>query len=302
MTEVMDRFPRDRADALLDAAERSATGDDLRSVAALLSAAADVGPSEPPAGLVEAMAVEARSFSHAAPTRRKRAVLASVVTAKAAAVSATVALTATAAAAAAGSLPDIAQDGLAKAASHIGVDLPDSADDDAVDATTDLGPHVHDHEHGPLTAWNGIGGEQGAVIVAITQADHASGRDNGAAVSEAAGDGHGRDERPAPTDDPHRGATHDGDPAAEDAPAETPPQPSGPDHPTAEPTDPRPEHDPPAVEPTPPEAPDPETPEPRSPDASPSGSPQPARVEPGSAAPEATPMNEHADDRPGRPS
>jgi hypothetical protein len=50
-------------------------------------------------------------------------------------VGAVIALTATGAAAATGSLPDHAQNGLARAAEHIGVNLPDTANDKARDAT-----------------------------------------------------------------------------------------------------------------------------------------------------------------------
>ena len=59
---------------------------------------------------------------------------------KVALATAAVLVTATGAAAATGDLPDAAQDGLANAASHIGVNLPDSASEQARESTSEVGP------------------------------------------------------------------------------------------------------------------------------------------------------------------
>ena len=64
------------------------------------------------------------------------------LSAKTALVAATVALSATGAAAATGDLPDAAQDGLARAASHVGVNLPESASDRAREVSAEPGPPV----------------------------------------------------------------------------------------------------------------------------------------------------------------
>jgi hypothetical protein len=66
------------------------------------------------------------------PTRTKRNhVLTRIVSTKVVAASAVLALTATGAAAATGTLPDNAQNGLARAAQHIGINLPEAASDKA---------------------------------------------------------------------------------------------------------------------------------------------------------------------------
>jgi hypothetical protein len=66
------------------------------------------------------------------PTRTKRShVLTRIVTTKVVAATAVLALTATGAAAATGTLPDNAQNGLARAAQHIGINLPEAASDKA---------------------------------------------------------------------------------------------------------------------------------------------------------------------------
>ena len=67
--------------------------------------------------------------------QKRKHMLTRIVTTKVATVTAVVALSATGAAAATGSLPDTAQNGLAKAAAHIGINLPDTANDKARDAT-----------------------------------------------------------------------------------------------------------------------------------------------------------------------
>ena len=66
------------------------------------------------------------------PARTKRNhVLTRIVTTKVLAATAVVALTATGAAAATGTLPDNAQNGLARAAQHVGINLPEAASDKA---------------------------------------------------------------------------------------------------------------------------------------------------------------------------
>ena len=228
MCDVMDHDPAPtRADSRLSA---------------LLSSAADVAPSEPAPALMKAMAVEVRSTLQPAPQPRSRPVLAKIITAKVAALTTAVALTATGAAAATGSLPDAAQDGLSKAAERVGVNLPDSADDEGVDATTDLGPdaeeetaeETRDVEETEASTTGAESSAHGQMVVTIAQADHASGRERGAAVSAAAKGDHGPDEAPeqettdsadaAPVQTPNHGdaATQDGSPAADAAPVETP--------------------------------------------------------------------------------
>lgn len=227
MCDVMDHDPAPtRADSRLSA---------------LLSSAADVAPSEPAPALMTAMAVEVRSTLQSAPQPRSRPVLAKIITAKVATLAAAVTLTATGAAAATGSLPDAAQDGLSKAAERVGVNLPDSADDEAVDATTDLGPaaeetaeETQDVEETDASTTGAESSAHGQMVVTIAQADHASGRERGAAVSAAARGDHGPDEAPeqetadsadaAPVQTPNHGdaATQDGNPAADAAPVETP--------------------------------------------------------------------------------
>ena len=68
--------------------------------------------------------------------RKRKHMLTRIVTTKVATVTAVVALSATGAAAATGSLPDTAQNGLANAAAHIGINLPDTANDKAHDCDT----------------------------------------------------------------------------------------------------------------------------------------------------------------------
>jgi hypothetical protein len=67
--------------------------------------------------------------------RKRKHVLARIVTTKVAVTTAVVALSATGAAAATGSLPDRAQNGLAHAAAHVGIELPEAANDKSRDAT-----------------------------------------------------------------------------------------------------------------------------------------------------------------------
>ena len=64
---------------------------------------------------------------------------------------AVVALSATAAAAATGSLPDAAEDGLARAAQHVGINLPSSANDHARERTEDRGPKADEPVNTPAS-------------------------------------------------------------------------------------------------------------------------------------------------------
>jgi hypothetical protein len=76
--------------------------------------------------------------------RSRKHMLTRIVTTKAAVASAVVALSATGAAAATGSLPDVAQNGLARAAEHVGINLPDNANDKAREATQKDSEQVED--------------------------------------------------------------------------------------------------------------------------------------------------------------
>jgi hypothetical protein len=109
-----------------------------RGVSAILARMRAPGGSISDTGLVRAMA-GAITLTDANP--RRKAVL-KRLSAKTALVAATVALSATGAAAATGDLPDAAQDGLARAASHVGVNLPESASDRAREVSAEPGPPV----------------------------------------------------------------------------------------------------------------------------------------------------------------
>jgi hypothetical protein len=109
-----------------------------RGVSAILGRMRAPAGSISDTGLVRAMA-GAITVTDANPRRKpvlKR------LSAKTALVAATVALSATGAAAATGDLPDAAQDGLARAASHVGVNLPESASDRAREVSAEPGPPV----------------------------------------------------------------------------------------------------------------------------------------------------------------
>jgi hypothetical protein len=162
------------------------------------------------------------------PARPKgKHVLTRIVTAKAAAVAAIVTLAATGAAAATGSLPDAAQDGIAEAVSHLGIDLPDSAepqpqklkvDQDAPSDDVDnnpaapVGTEDDDDTDGPATS-SGDGTDvpatgaenQGEVVSdAAHNADPEGGK--GDEVSPIARDNHGQEVSSGnPPDDPGNG-------------------------------------------------------------------------------------------------
>ena len=133
-----------RGDLDPDTADRLLTGrldpDDAppryREVASLLQRRARGGRDRARStddALIVAM-VDAIVAAGSRSSRRKH-VLTRIVMTKAAAV-AVVALSATGAAAATGNLPDAAQDGLARAAQHIGINLPSSANDKAREQTS----------------------------------------------------------------------------------------------------------------------------------------------------------------------
>lgn len=161
--------------ARVDGAEFPA---ELTAVAALFDDAASVVERDPSPTLLTLMATTARA-SFEAPTpqsTRKHPMLAKILTAKVAA-AAVLALTATGAAAATGSLPEAAQDGIANAASHVGINLPDSASDRAREATEDLGPSGDNH---------------GTDVSGVATETDATGADKGAEISTTARDGHGQ--------------------------------------------------------------------------------------------------------------
>ena len=83
-------------------------------------------------------------------SHRGRACCREILALKVAAI-AVVALSATAAAAATGSLPDAAQDGLARAVQHVGINLPSSANDHARERTEDQGPNADEPVNTPAS-------------------------------------------------------------------------------------------------------------------------------------------------------
>jgi hypothetical protein len=144
----------------------------------------DLGPSPVTdhglvAAMVQAIATPTPSIDH-----RRNPVLTRILTAKAAAIVGVLALSATGAAAASGSLPDAAQDGLSKAASHVGVDLPRSGDGGG--------------DHG-----------KGSVISEKAKSDDTSGIDKGADVSNTASDGKSHAGEDHPSADDHGGRGND---------------------------------------------------------------------------------------------
>ena len=211
------RFDRTSSDRLL--AGDPAAGEATPAVAALLRAATPSPGREPSEPLLAAMAAEARSSFDPSPTpTRNKTVIAKILTAKVAAVAAVVAFTATGAAAATGSLPDSAQDGIARAVSHVGVNLPSSADSDTGDATENLGPDATTDNHG-------------TEVTDTVHQDYDSGADKGAAVSDTAKGDHGTAPTPdgapepddaADVDTPNHGAAAGDVPSSTNAPVTTP--------------------------------------------------------------------------------
>ena len=110
--------------------------------------------------------------------------LAKALTVKALATLGVLALGSVSAAAAAGSLPDAAQDGLANAASHVGVTLPASHD---AHPTKDSHPGKPDAT--PATPTTGA--NHGAEVSETAHTTDATGRDKGAAISTVARGDHG---------------------------------------------------------------------------------------------------------------
>lgn len=221
-----DLDPR-TADRLL---EGTVNADDAppgyRQVAALLAAAATPAAacdadSAVLAGMTEAVGEgsTATPLTH----RRTQPVVKKLLTAKAAAVFGVVALSTTGAAAATGNLPDAAQDGLSKAASHIGVNLPDSADDKARAATTkDHGKPPDVADEGDVANDANDANDHGETVSETARTTEAEGREKGEVVSETARDGHGPDstgkpvETPAPVDTPNDGEGSNGSSNAAD--------------------------------------------------------------------------------------
>lgn len=160
----------------VDAADIPDIPGDLVAVESLFMAMAPrASLADPTPALLGAMARATRGAEPHEPTA-KRSRVARVLTIKVAATAAVVAFTATGAAAASGSLPDAAQDGIAKAASHVGINLPDSASDRAREATENLGPDEDNH---------------GSDVSGVATETDATGADKGAEISTAARDGHG---------------------------------------------------------------------------------------------------------------
>jgi len=162
--------------------------------------------------MVAAIASAIPTAPHVTPGRSS--MLSKVLTLKAAAAVFVLAGGATAAAAATGTLPDAAQNGVAKAATHIGVNLPTSANDHARNAK-DNGKSGDTHgksgdTHGP-TADN-----HGAEVSHVAHTTDATGRDKGSEISTVARNGHGGGNKPETTETtshvvtPNHGAASDG--------------------------------------------------------------------------------------------
>lgn len=184
---------------------------DLAAVESLFKAMsphADGGEPSPVLLAAMASATRGAALPQAAPRRSR---VARILTAKVAATAAVVAFTATGAAAATGSLPDAAQDGVAKAASHVGINLPDSASDRAREATENRGP---DDDHGS------DGHNHGSDVSGVATETDATGADKGAEISTAARDGHGKaheggSDDHSSVDTPNSGGTSTADEASD---------------------------------------------------------------------------------------
>ena len=139
------------------------------------------------------------------------------------------------AAAATGSLPDAAQDGLSKAASHVGIELPTSAgdqadthattsDDETTTTTTEADTNEVKAADDTAAAEQGpTADNHGADVSDVARNTTAEGRDKGEAVSTAARDNHG-----------HATTTTTAGSTTADESATTPDHPTADDHPTAE--------------------------------------------------------------------
>ncbi len=222
MRDLHRRIDSDLAEDLLSG--RASAGDlpaGAAVVASLLDELTRHDVNDPAPALVTAMAATARNtFEHAALPTRRHPMIAKVLTAKVAAVAAVLAFTATGAATATGTLPDAAQDGISKAASHVGINLPESANDRAREATEDRGP---DSDVGPAD------GNHGTDVSGVATETDATGADKGAEISTTARDGHGQapggsadtpaatgtDDNPAPVDTPNPGGTADNQPTGQ---------------------------------------------------------------------------------------
>ena len=206
----------------------------FRGVARLLQAArTHEGHKEVEDDAVIFAMVDVINTGDLAATSKGTGVLTRLVTVKAAAITAALlAVTATGAGAMTGNLPEAAQDGLARAAEHIGINLPDSADDRAPAVTEEPGREVEDPEGDaavddgavvPRTAQEDDGavatdpeggsgvpaGNHGDVVSDAAQnADPEGGK--GEEVAPVAREDHGTGDRPpsgvTPPSNPHAGA------------------------------------------------------------------------------------------------
>ena len=256
MTPLPDELDSIPAEAILAGTlTASEVGDDLRplvDVVAAIRTYTDAADATPPPGLIVALAETASiapriaALPEAAAPQEKK-LLGKVLTLKAAVVAGVLAVTMTGAAAANGSLPDAAQDGLAEAASHIGINLPDSESDTARDATTkenennrpedagkpdDAGAAAdeakngeHGNDDGDVSTADAEANENGAnehgVTVSGTATDDSTeGREHGEAVSDVATDGHGA----TPPEDPPADVRQDAENRAEQSTTHTAPE------------------------------------------------------------------------------
>jgi hypothetical protein len=222
-----------RGDRDPDTAERLLSGwlspDDAprgyREVAQLLQAThTEGGPSDVTEDAVIVAMVDAIVANEAARLTRKH-MLTRIVTAKAAAVTTIVTLTATAAAAPTGGLPDAAQDGIAEAVSHVGIDLPKSAEKDPLQPSNDEGADGDDTDDRPAVP-AGTEEDDGTDVPA-TPADGSTdvpdtvSENHGAVVSDAAHNADpegGKGEEVAPIARDNHGHEDDVENESDDAP------------------------------------------------------------------------------------
>lgn len=183
------------------------------AMAALLSDAAATAPpaKEIDDALLGAMVHAIRTSPN--PTiDRKPTMISKVLTAKIGVIAAGLVVSTTgAAAAASGSLPAPAQDAIAKAVSHIGVDIPTA---DGTHPTGDDHPSADDHpstdDHPTGAGDNPTDADQhGTDVSGVTRDSEQSGADKGAEVSDTAKAGHGSDDSANTTDDSDAGKPTD---------------------------------------------------------------------------------------------
>lgn len=131
-------------------------------------------PVDPDPAFLTVLADTAAATPHTVPTRRKKTMLAQLLSAKVAAAAATVVLSATGAAAATGTLPDAAQSAVADAVSHIGVNIENPSEDHPTGTTdnpTDADEHG-DTVSGTARNTDSTGAEKGAEISTTARGDH----------------------------------------------------------------------------------------------------------------------------------